>query len=89
MSYRGQASSVPCEQILSNAKLELSATDRRTCFKDETFEILQIMKSMGDRLVNLVEVNDEELGQCDAEFTNLLIAEEEWDIWEREGVITI
>ena len=62
--------------MLSSVKLDLNATDRRTCSKDKIFEILQILKSTRDRLV---EVNDEKLEQCDNKFVNLLIAEEEWD----------
>lgn len=86
-----QASSIPCEQILSNAKLELlNATDRRTYLKEEVFETLQIMKSKWrDRLrvVNLVEANEEDSERYDIEFMNFLIAEEEWDTWEQEGAV--
>jgi hypothetical protein len=78
-----QASSVPCERIFSTAKL--TATDRRSRLKADIFEILQIMNSTWkDRLVNLAEVNDEEVEQCDDEFMNFLIAEDEWETWEQE-----
>ena len=79
-----QASSVPCEQILSNAKV--TPTDRGSHLKAEIFEILQILKSRWrDRFrVGLAEVNDEDLEQCEYEFMNFLIAEEEWDSWEQE-----
>jgi hypothetical protein len=52
--------------------------------------MLQIMKSTWrDRLVNLVEVNDDDdLEECADEFTNFLIAEDEWETWEQEGHTT-
>ena len=83
-----QASSVPCEQILSNAKL--AVTDRGSHLKAEIFEILQILKSTWRERLGLAEVNDEDLEQCEDEFMNFLTAEEEWDTWEQEGsVITL
>lgn len=69
--------------IFSSAKL--TATDRCSRLKTEIFEILQIMKSTWrDCLVDLTEVNDEGLEQCTNEFMSFLVAEEEWDTWERE-----
>ena len=78
-----QASSVPCERTFSTAKL--TATDRRSCLKADIFEILQIMNpAWRDRLINLAEVNDEDLEQCDDEFMSFLIAEDEWETWQQE-----
>jgi hypothetical protein len=37
-----------------------------------------------DHLVNLAEVNDEDLEQCDHEFMSFLIDEDEWETWEQE-----
>jgi hypothetical protein len=79
-----QASSVPCERIFSTAKL--TATDRRSRLKADIFEILQIMNSTWrDRLVNLAEVDDE-VEECTDEFMNFLIAEDEWETWEQDGI---
>jgi hAT family protein len=77
-----QASSVPCERIFSTAKL--TATDRRSRLKADIFEILQIMNpAWRDCLVNLAEVIDEDLEQCDDEFMSFLFAEEEWEAWQQ------
>ena len=73
-----QASSVPCEQIFSTAKL--TATDRRSRLKADMFEMLQIMNSTWhDHLINLAEVNADE-------FLSFLIDENEWETWEQEGL---
>ena len=80
-----QASSVPCEQIFSTAKL--TATDRRSRLKADMFEMLQIMNSTWhDHLINLAEVNDEDLEQCADKFLSFLIDENEWETWEQEGL---
>ena len=83
--FPSQASSVPCVRIFSSAKL--TATDHRSRLKAKIFEILQIMKSSWrDHLINLSNINDEELEHCTNEFMSFLIAKEEWDTWEQEGL---